>query len=49
MVCADLANDFPEYQCPNNSGTTESIHMTCIETGDVRLFNTEKLRKIYFN
>ena len=41
----DLANDFPNYECPINSGTTDSIHMTCIENGDVKLFDTKKLRE----
>ena len=44
-IALDLANNFPDYECPLNSGTTDSIHMTCIDSGNVRLFETEKLRE----
>ena len=44
-IALDLANNFPDYECPLNSGTNDSIHMTCIESENVRLFETEKLRE----
>jgi len=41
----DLYNDFPNYKCPFNSGVTDLTHMTCLEDGSIKLFNTNQLRE----
>lgn len=44
-VGIDLAMDYPNYESPMNSGTSEFTHMTCLEDETVKLFKTSEIRK----
>lgn len=44
-IALDLANDYPNYICPMNSGISDYTHMTCIKDGNIKVFKTSDLRK----
>ena len=44
-VGVDLAENYPNYEVPLNSGTSEFTHMTCLQDETVRTFKTNDIRK----